>query len=344
MKVRIDAYGTSKELVLSSLEDVEELCGELRSLLASAPSGCIRNSWYIRVPPEKLLALLKAAYEMYLKGVLSVGDVVEHFLERQGLNRSLTRVITPTLSSLGLTSDGIFTRPAIELGRSIAEGRMDDALALLGKMAASNCVISLMVDRARQERCGDLHGIVSRTLSEFGKNPRRDEVSYTVSFIRLAFPDLCRDECPRLDPHCVGAGYPFGKCVSDVYQHLYEERGDIITELFEKLDISLLPQHLNIRMRGEGVYDFVVRGTQRVVGKLFLGGPITSRGDLPIGELKTALTEIEERVRSIVSEGMYEFYMKLVPIVSSDGDCGRLRLYVEVVRSDLERASKIVSL
>ncbi len=344
MKVRIDAHGTTKELVLSSLEDVEELCGELRSLLASAHSGCIRNSWYIRIPPEKLLALLRTAYEMYLKGVLSVGDVVEHFLEQQGLNRSLTRVITPTLSSLGLTSDGIFTRPAIELGRSMAEGRIDGALALLGKMASSNCVLSLIVDRARQERCADLHNIVSRTLSEFGKNPRKDEVAYTVSFIRLAFPDLCGDGCPSLDPRCVGSDYPFDKCIDDIYQHLYKERGDVITELFEKLDISLLPQHLNIRMRGEGMYDFVVRGTQRVVGKLFLGGPISSRGDLPIGELKTALMEIEGRVRSVVSEGMYEFYMKLVPIVSSDGGCGRLRLYVEVVRSDLERASKIVSL
>ncbi len=344
MKVRVDVNGTVKELSVSSLEDVEELCSELRGLLSSAQSGCVRNSWYIRIPPEKLLALLRTAYDMYLKGVLSISEVVENYLERHGLNKSLTRVITPTLSSLGLTQDGIFTRLAIELGKSVAEGRMADTISLLGRIAMTNCVLSLIVDRARQERCADLYGIVSRTLSEFGKSPRKDEVAYTAALVRLAFPDLCGDGCPNLDTQCVPSNYPFDKCVERIYQYLSREKAEIVMELFEKLDISLLPQHLAVRRRDEGVYDFVVKGTQRVIGKLFLAGPISSRDDLPIGELKATLLKIEERVRKIVGEGMYEFYMKLVPILGLGEDCGKLKLYIEIVRSDLERASKILSL
>ncbi|MEM4061005.1 MAG: hypothetical protein QXK11_10920, partial [Pyrobaculum sp.] len=107
--IRVDG----NEEVVSTVEDLEKLCKRLREELQRAQ--CQYHSWYIRIPPDRLLALLKKAYMKYLQGMLSVGDVLAEFLDENKLSKSLARVITPTLSALGLTAGGKFTATAVEV-------------------------------------------------------------------------------------------------------------------------------------------------------------------------------------------------------------------------------------
>jgi hypothetical protein len=48
-----------------SQADLEALCAELKSALEAR---CIYNSWYIRVPPDRLLEIAEEAYLSYLRG------------------------------------------------------------------------------------------------------------------------------------------------------------------------------------------------------------------------------------------------------------------------------------
>jgi hypothetical protein len=93
--VRIGDY----EEEVATAEDVERLCKKLKEELQRG--GCRFNSWYIRIPPDRLLNLLKKAYVKYTQGVVGTGEVIAEFLEENRLAKSLYRTITPTLSSLG---------------------------------------------------------------------------------------------------------------------------------------------------------------------------------------------------------------------------------------------------
>jgi hypothetical protein len=52
-----------------------------------------------------------------------------------------------------------------------------------------------------------------------------------------------------------------------------------------------------------------------------------------------SLLKLDERV----AEGVYEVYIKIIPILEGEG-CRPLKLLIEVARGDLERVSKIVKL
>jgi hypothetical protein len=73
--------------------------------------------------------------------------VVGRYLERLGLSRSLARTITPTLSALGMSAGGVFSRQALEIGRLIHEGRRREALSALREAALRNCVVRDVVER-----------------------------------------------------------------------------------------------------------------------------------------------------------------------------------------------------
>jgi hypothetical protein len=83
-------------------------------------------------------------------------------------------------------------------------------------------------------------------------------------------------------------------------------------------------------------YLLSVKGTAKHIGMVLIGGPVES-ADLQ--QLKTSLLKLDERV----AEGVYEVYIKIIPILEGEG-CKTLKLLIEVVRGDLERVSKIVKL
>lgn len=320
MEVRIG----EKAYLIKELQDLERLCLELRKALYEGHE-CIYNSWYIRVPPERILDILREAYASYLKGEASVGLVIERYLERLGLSRSLVRTITPTLSALGLSSAGAFSKTALEAGRHLYSGAKHEALAVLREAAARNCVLRDIMMRLGG-RCEELASIVEDVLRSYGKSPRADEIKYTVELVKLLYPP-----CAPCNFACINKE-AFVACADSLVEAVMANVGD----LFEKLDISILPLHLTYVKTEEG-YKAFVKDTNKPVGLITLAEPIEGA---QIGRLRDLSRALDE----LVEEGAYEFYVKILPILEPAGSCYRLKAYVEVARADLERVSRIIKL
>lgn len=303
--------------------DLEAICAELKAALEAR---CTYNSWYIRIPPERLLEILSEAYLSYLKGEASVAAVVERYLERLGLSRSLARTITPTLSALGMSTGGVFSKQAVELGRLIREGRRGEAAAALREAALKNCVLRDVVDKLG-DSCEDLVQAVESVLRSYGKSPRSDEVKYTADLIRLIHPP-----CTPCSFNCVDKA-----SLSACGQALVERAIYGASDLFEKLDISILPMHLALVKIGAGLYDVVVRETNKLVGLVAVADPVE-------GAQINKLRDVSKSLEGLAGEGQYEFYMKVIPLLEGQPPCYKAKAFVEVIRADLERASRIIKL
>jgi len=318
VQIRID--GRVEEV--RTVEELEQLCKKLREELQG--SGCQYHSWYIRVPPDRLLAILRKAFVKYSQGVLAVGEVISEYLEENKLSKSLSRVITPTLSSLGLMAGGKFTAAAVELGRLLAEGRSEEAFEKLRQLVMRNCVLREVVENVGD--CAELEKVVASVLAAYGKSVRFDELKYTAELIKL------------IEPRCSGCEF---KCVTPekiaaCTQRLVQIATPHMRELFEKLDISLLPEHLDYVQIARDAYSINVKGTAKQIGMLLIAEPVETAEPQ---RLKNTLAKLDEKI----VEGIYEVYVKIVPIIEGGGGgCRSLKLLVEVVRGDLERASKLV--
>ncbi|ACB40396.1 hypothetical protein [Pyrobaculum neutrophilum] len=309
-----------RDIRVDTVEDLEKLCSSLKELLQGE---CQYHSWYIRIPPERLLALLRKAYVKYTQGVVSVGDVISEYLEENKLSKSLARTITPTLSSLGLASSGRFTSSAVEVGRLLYEGRSSDARERLRALALKNCVLKEILERIND--CAELEKATETVLASYGKSVRFDELKYTVELLKMVSP-----RCRECDLRCATA-----ETIYACGERIIQLAAPHIRELFEKLDISLLPEHLNYVNAEPSTYLLSVKGTAKQIGLILLGPPVEG-ADLQ--QMKNALARLDERV----VEGVYEVYIKILPILEGDERCKSVKFLVEVVRGDLERVSKFV--
>jgi hypothetical protein len=308
---------------IATAEELERLCRRLREELQRG--GCRFNSWYIRIPPDRLLGLLKKAYIKYTQGVVGTGEVIAEFLEENRLSKSLYRTITPTLSSLGLAASGKLTGAAVEVGRLLAEGKTDEVKIRLRELVLRNCVLREIMEKAGD--CSELEKAVESVLAAYGKSIRFDELKYTAELLKMVHP-----KCEGCDLRCPTAER-LAACVEKLIQLSHPH----MRELFEKLDISLLPEHLDHVGVDSSTYLLSVRGAAKHIGMVLIGGPLES-ADLQ--QLKTALSRLDEKI----AEGVYEVYVKILPILEGEERCRTLKLLIEVVRGDLERVSKIMKL
>jgi hypothetical protein len=310
-----------RQFEVSSLEDLERLCRALRDEILSRRQ--CHGSWYIRVPPGRLEAILERAYLRSLRGELGVSGAVAELLSEGGLSKSLARVITPTLSSLGLASMGVFTKEAVEIGRLLHEGRADAARLRLRELARNNCVLREIAERARD--CSDLERAAAEVLAYYGRTPRRDEVRYTAELIRMLEPRCWHCDLKCASPERVRA------CAGEILRLLAPH----LREALERLDVPLTPERLKCVGVGESTALIVARDTGRPVGLAIIGGPLE-------GADPHRLRELLARMERLVTEGAYDIYVKVVPVLEGSGGCRQLKLFVEVVRGDLERLSKFV--
>lgn len=309
------------EEVVATVEDLERFCKRLREELQKPE--CQYNSWYIRVPPDRLFALLKKVYVKYTQGVLGVGDVISEFLDEYRLSKSLARIITPTLSSLGLSTSGKFTAAAVEIGKLLYEGRLEEARERILSLFAKNCVLKEIMEKVTD--CPEIEKAVVSVLTAYGKSLRFDEVKYTAELLKTAHP-----RCEDCDLSCVTP-----RKISNCVERIIQLAAPHTRELFEKLDISLLPEHLEYLRADGSTFLISVRGTDKHIGKIIIGEPIES---VQLPQLKNSLAKLDERI----VEGVYEVYIKIIPILEGDNKCKTMKLMLEVVRGDLEKASKIV--
>ncbi len=305
-----------REEYISTYEDLEKFCEKLRGELEKE---CEYHSWYIRIPPDRLLALLKKAYVK----AASVSEVISEFLEENNLAKSLARTITPTLSSLGLRSSERFTQQAIEIGKLLSEGKLEEVKSKLYKLILKNCVLREILEKMN---CAEVEKAVAAVLTAYGKSVRFDELKYTAELLRMVSP-----KCGDCDFRCISP-----EKLETCRDKLVQTSKTYLRELFEKLDIALLPEHLDFARRGEN-YAIIVKGTARQIGVVLLSSPLES-GELQ--QIKTALSKLDAAVR----EGEFEVYVKIIPILETGEKCRSIKLLIEVIRGDLERVSKFVKL
>ncbi|MEM0369464.1 MAG: hypothetical protein QXK71_00385 [Pyrobaculum sp.] len=308
-----------REEYIASVEDLERLCRQLREELQKE---CQFHSWYIRISPERLFALLKKAYIKYTQGVLNTGEIILEFLDDNKLSKSLVRTITPTLSSLGLTASGKFTAAAVEIGRLIYENRLEDVKAKLRQLVYRNCILKEILESSRD--CDDIEKTVASVLTAYGKSIRLDELKYTTELLKILKCEDCDFKCMSVDR--------LSRCLDRVVKLTL----DHVRDLFERLDITLLPEHLEYSKVDKTTYLLNVKGTAKTIGHVLISEAVET-ADLQL--LKNILTKLDVEIR----EGQYEVYIKIVPILEGNG-CKTTKLLIEVVRGDLEKVSKIVKI
>jgi len=346
IKLSVEFEDLRVEYRVSSVDELEGIFSEIRKIVERGDRRrCIRNSWYIRVRPEILLDIIVEAYNSYKLGVVKVGEVVERYLQDRGYSKSLARVITPTISALGLSEEGVFNRRAIEYGKMLSSTRSP---RILEKALEENCIINEVVSEARRG-CRSLDEVVVRVFENYGKSIRRDEVAYTSQLIRMVYGDLCENLCAQVvdvargSRDCVGSA-PSEDCRSKEYfaKGLLDSCKDVIVELFNKLDIGIRLDSIEYKHVKGGVY--IASTKNRPIGVVAFHNPLLVEESDLVNKVRSALVSLDNDVEELMRGELYEFYIKLVPIVQRASECGRLRVFVEVVRADLEKASKLVTL
>ena len=174
--------------------DVERICDEIRH----SASRCTFRTWYIRIHPAVILELLTRA-----RAGMVVSDVLADFLNSKGLKHSLARVVTPTLSALGLAQRGVFTDVAEVVGSAIRRG--EDVTGMIRALVEENCVLRQVL--ARVMSGAEPRSATYVVLSKMGKR-RSDEIGYTAKLIEMAiggkavhnYIDIIRDIVARMAP------------------------------------------------------------------------------------------------------------------------------------------------
>lgn len=257
IKLSVEIGNRKVEYRVNSPDELDRALSEIKALVGEGVKRkCTRNSWYIRVRPEILLEILIEAYSSYKSGALRVSDVVERWLQERGYNKSLARVITPTVSALGLSEEGLFNRRAVEYGRALANGGTPKILA---DALEENCIINEIMSEARKG-CRSLDEVVVKVFESYGKSIRKDEVVYTSQLIRLIHGDPCESACNKVidvlkgREECIGRVEEDCRDREEFVRSLLDYCRGVLFELFEKLDVGVRIDSLNYRLVQNGIY------------------------------------------------------------------------------------------
>jgi len=229
----------------------EELC----RIAMELASRCRFKTWYIRVHPAAILELVTKA-----KAGAHVSDALIKFLAERGLKRSLTRIITPTLTLLGLAEQGRFTDVAEMLGSAIKEG--SDVTGMIKAIIEENCILREILHRVSNGE--DIKGATRNVLRLHGK-ARSDEINYTAKLIEMA----------------VG------------------KRGDVdlnnvIRDMITKLGMPI-PGNIRVAMAGNVAY---IMSGERTIGIVAIGEPVVGDSRLVKERLK-ALDDVLRNVEDM---------------------------------------------
>ena len=191
---------------LKIFQDLELAVSYIKQLLIKALDGkeqhlacqeeprkdCIVRTWYIRYPLERILNLLKYAAST---NCTDARKVLEDYFTIAGLSKSNVRVIYPTLSALQLQVGNRLTNEAIQIGKLLAENKLDKAADLLFQQALKNCVLKEIIESILSTDTNAFSEYVKKVLEKKSNNVRRDELVYTVELLRFLYRNSPKCRC-----------------------------------------------------------------------------------------------------------------------------------------------------
>ncbi len=215
MKLILNIYQSDNEYIVETPDGVvgkfrdldlliryvtQHLINTYRNNHAIDSSMLERHSWYIRIPPDRLLEILKYAVDL---GVDDVNELLVKYLNDKGLNKSNIRVILPTLKALGLTQNGHLSAEAKEIGKLLKENRIEEVLDLLFTLIMKNKVLRQIVDTIVINDHFNIENTVKSVMESYGMT-RRDEINYTCRLINMILSSrnfICMKMCKDVEKY-----------------------------------------------------------------------------------------------------------------------------------------------
>ncbi|NPA23420.1 MAG: hypothetical protein GXO23_03895 [Crenarchaeota archaeon] len=214
MEISVKVLRETKEILIEHLEepydlkifqDIDKAVQYLREMIERAlDSGniyesqcteegksCTVKTWYIRIPPERLLNILRFAYQTKCE---DVKKLLNDYLSVTGLSKSNIRVITPTLSALRLSLGNRLTEQALLIGKYLSENSMDKAMDMLFELALTNCMLREIIEELYSTDTNTFQEVVKRVLERKG-NLRKDELTYTTDLVKLLYRHSVKCRC-----------------------------------------------------------------------------------------------------------------------------------------------------
>ncbi len=214
MEISVKVLKETKEILVEHLEepydlkifqDIDRAVQYLREMIEKAldsgniyetqcteeGKGCTVKTWYIRIPPDRLLNILRFAYQTKCE---DVKKLLNDYLSVTGLSKSNIRVITPTLSALRLSVGNKLTEHAITIGKYLSENLIEKAADILFELALSNCMLREIIEELYSTDTNTFQETVKKVLERKG-NIRKDELTYTTELIKLLYRYSTRCRC-----------------------------------------------------------------------------------------------------------------------------------------------------
>mgnify|MGYP001770770073 CR=1 FL=1 len=253
------------------------------------------GSWYIRVPFRRILEYLAFAY---VNGYTHVNEGLVAYLKSIGLRESNARVMTPTLSALGLVEGGMLTNEAFKIGELYSLGALNAVSLMLRRLAMRNAALRHMLN----------DGV---DLASLGFR-RSDELNYTMQFINFLKIGLlsCQSEALSI---MNGSCMPIPPCCERHISYLALSRVNI-QEALIRLDLNPSLYEPVINGNGLALVNVATRGDSIPVAYKV---SMMHKSQYP-SSLRVMVSDVEDSIR----RARWGKAIILIPILLfQDGEC-----------------------
>ncbi len=369
MEISVKVLKETREILIEHLEepydlkifqDVDKAVQYLREMIERAlDSGntyetqctdegknCIVKTWYIRIPPERLLNILRFAYQTKCE---DVKKLLNEYLSVTGLSKSNIRVITPTLSALRLSLGNKLTEQALTIGKYLTENAIEKAMDILFELALTNCMLREILDEIYSTDTNTFQEAVKKVLERKG-NLRKDELTYTTELIKMLYrySSKCRCYIVRnllrsylYDRRRIYVNVIPQECLLDIVelliQYVRENKPYMLQVILDparsRVDrIELLRKDTTLL-----IYDRQSEAYIQVVPKVMI-----TRDVLYASILRQELEKLRKELQQKCKQGKIT-YMLLVLILVNDMYT-KAKLYLEHILKDEQVSSRIIDL
>ncbi len=331
-----------KDVISRALNSSEEQ----HSQCLDSDNSCIVKTWYIRFPPERILNILRFAYQTKID---DVKKLLDEYLTVAGLSKSNARVITPTLSALRLSLGNKLTDIALSVGKYLTENMIDKAADILFEQSLLNCVLREIFSELYSTDTNTFQECVKKILEKKGYL-RKDELNYTTDFIKFLYRNSVKCRCYVVknlfknylyEKKRVYINYIPNECLVDIAEMLIE-----YIKMYKPYILQSLIDPVNSRVdrveiyRKDSmliIYDKHCETSIQVVPKVMI-----TRDVLYASFLRQELEKIRRELQQRCRQSKVTFLITILILVNDVYT--KAKLYLEHVLKDEQISSRIIDL
>ncbi len=368
VEVSIKVLKETKEILIEHLEepydlkifqDIGKAVEYLRDIITRALNSgeqnmqcvekdlsCTIKTWYIRFPPERILNILRFAYQTKID---DIKKLLDEYLTVAGLSKSNARVITPTLSALRLLVGNRLTDSALSIGKYLCENMIEKAADMLFEQSLLNCVLREILLEIYSTDTNTFQDSVKKVLEKKGYL-RKDELNYTTDLIKFLYRNSVKCRCfiaknlirtYLYERRRVYINTIPSECLSEIFEILIEYlkmyKPYILQSLLDPINSRVDRVELFKKDSTLFIYDRQSESSIHVVPKVMI-----TRDVLYASILRHELEKIRKELQQKCRQGKVTFLVTILILVNDVYT--KAKLYLEHVLKDEQVSSRIIDL